>query len=148
MLKRVFTGGSILLPLIVLAGQGDYQRPTGLGGLIDDAKPMPVSEDVTTGMGQMGYMAYVREGRDAWPGVRFVARSGEWDLNEFGHIEAIVRNADGIPLKVTLRVENSGTAREKHWNEETFALGPGEETHLWTFFGYGHGMKKGYHLDP
>ncbi len=87
-------------------------------------------------------------GDAAWPSLTVSPRSGAWDLSPWGHVEATLTNPGGKPLSVGLRVDNGGDWRASPWNSENVYLKPGETKVGKVIFGYQHGFKKGYALDP
>tara|TARA_R110002096_G_scaffold26518_10_gene81780 strand:- start:1284 stop:3038 length:1755 start_codon:yes stop_codon:yes gene_type:complete len=88
-------------------------------------------------------------GKDGYPGVRIGPGNGKTlDASAFSHLAATVRNTGAEPFTIHLRIDNPGDWRKSPWNVEKLRVEPGEAAVVRTFFGYQHGFKKGYALDP
>lgn len=91
----------------------------------------------------------ISPGKDGYPGVQITPGKGKtFDASTFSHLAATVRNTGSEPFSIHLRVDNPGDWRKSPWNVENLRVEPGEAAVVRTFFGYQHGFKKGYALDP
>ncbi len=129
-------------------------------GLADDVQPLidfaeageaqfePTSDQVAYAIRDGGLDVTIGPGGESYPGL-FIRPAGQvWDLSRFGRIEAQVTNTGDKAFSLSLRVDNPGDWRKKPWNTESIRLKPGESRTLKVIFGYQHGQKPGFKLDP
>ncbi len=128
------------LPLLELAAPGRAARCA------------PSSEQVTFSQSNdpaaPGLVVSLAAGEAGYPGIGIKPAGAAWDLAAFGHVEARIANLGARELSLNLRVDNVGDSQKAPWNTESIRLKPGETGTVKVVFGYQHGLKPGYKLDP
>ncbi len=64
--------------------------------------------------------------KEDWPGAALKAPKGTWDLSKFEYVLADVRNTGTAPVKLHLRVDNTGANGNNHCVTGILDLKPGE----------------------
>jgi beta-glucanase (GH16 family) len=80
-----------------------------------------------------------------YPGLRFNAHKGAWDLTDFGGIRADVTNNGDKAIRVFLRLDNKSKKKDP-WNTSHVSIKPGQTMEVATMFGK-NGTAPGYPLD-
>ena len=80
-----------------------------------------------------------------YPGIRFKAHKGAWDLTDFGGIRADITNNGDKSIRVSLRLDNKSN-KKNPWNTSYVHIKPGMTVELQTYFGK-NGMAPGFPLD-
>ena len=65
-----------------------------------------------------------------WPGVRFPAPQGNWDLSAFQQVSVSVKNVGDEPLNVSCRVDNAGADGKANCVTGRVDVKPGESRDL------------------
>ncbi|MAX23768.1 MAG: hypothetical protein CMJ19_04615 [Phycisphaeraceae bacterium] len=81
----------------------------------------------------------------SYPGLRFNAHKGAWDLSDFGGIRADVTNNGEKAIRVFLRVDNKSKKKDP-WNTSHVSIKPGETKEVATMFGK-NGTAPGFPLN-
>jgi len=96
-----------------------------------------------------GLNVKIEKGPDGYPGIDLKpTKGGAWDLSDHGHVVMRVTNTSDTNFGINLRVDNPGDWKKSPWNTEGTWFKPGETKDIKVIFGYQHGKKKGYPLDP
>jgi len=90
----------------------------------------------------------IEPGASGFPGIALKPDGEPWNASAHNHIVASIRNSGSERMTFNLRVDNPGDWRTQPWNVEKIVVEPGETRELRTFFGYHHGGKQGFALDP
>lgn len=71
----------------------------------------------------------------SYPGVRFDAPKGAWDLSDFAGIQATITNHGEKAIRVFLRMDNKGAHDKSPWNTSFVTIKPGQTKDLQGVFG-------------
>lgn len=96
-----------------------------------------------------GVAVTIQPGKDNYPAFSFTPKSGTWDLSQFGHIQARVKNTGAAPLQVSMRVDgrpDGGTSQAS--NTEGVNIKPGETKIVKVIFGFTYGFKPSAKPNP
>jgi hypothetical protein len=61
-----------------------------------------------------------------YPGIRFQAANGTWDLGKFTGIQIVITNLDNEGLKLGARVDNKGATGQDNSNSGSVTIAPGK----------------------
>ena len=94
-------------------------------------------------------VAVKADGKAGYPGLAIRPADGKaWDLARYGHIEARITNTGESRIHASLRIDNPGHHTTQPWNTEAKAINPGQTETIKVIFGYAHGFKPSFKLDP
>lgn len=75
----------------------------------------------------------------SYPGIRFNAPKGAWNLADFGGVKVDVTNNGNKKLRACLRVDNKGNYKKEPWNTSYTNIKPGQTKELIVTFGKNNG---------
>ena len=111
---------------------------------------VPSSSDqvtVTRAAGTDSVLVTCRPGKGDYPGVEVRPDGANWNLSDFGHIDARITNTGTAAFAVCLRVDNDGDWKTNPWNAENIYPKPGETITVRVRFGYSFG-NRAFALNP
>ncbi|MGF1635289.1 MAG: family 16 glycosylhydrolase [Phycisphaerae bacterium] len=117
-------------------------------GQVPDARLKPSSNAVTYTKSADGLTVTFKPEGERYPGLAIEPDGQAWDLSDRGHVAATLTNTGQQSMTVNLRVDNDGDWQKSPWNTEKVQIKPGDTKTVKVIFGYQHGFKKGYKLDP
>ncbi len=96
-----------------------------------------------------GLAVTIQPGKDNYPAFSFTPKSGTWDLSQFGHVQARVKNTGAAPLQLSMRVDGrpDGAASPAS-NTEGINIKPGETGVVKVIFGFTYGFKPSAKPNP
>ena len=72
-----------------------------------------------------GALRVTTKTKEPWPGVAFIARERRWDLTQFSHVAAEVKNSGTTVLTLHCRVDNPGADGSNNCVTDSIELKPG-----------------------
>ena len=124
------------------SNDGEAFRP-GIEGILCDfdqtyneslIKPEGTSFDLVNGTDGKAMKLSI-PANQSYPGVRFNAPKGAWNLTDFGGIQVTVTNTGQKATRVFLRLDNKGEHKKSPWNTSYVSIKPGQTQDVIGLFG-------------